>query len=493
MAVLLLVLPLGLAIFFLGLLVWTIFKHFLTTEVPSALQHPVKFRILDCMFIYVITLGNILEKLRICSMASVARFVHDRLFTKKKDPKVVVTNLRFGTIPVRLFQPKAIACRSRGGIIFYHGGAAVMGSLGKELANLWKRKGVGTWIILPKMAEESHEIPKPSWSSVCPNVKLIDADEPQGSSLLDIQEIGADVWLFPGRAHQNSYHNMCLFLALETDSVLLSVGYRKLPDHHYPVITNDCLNASIHFLKILKTYGVNPSQVVICGESAGGGVVAQVTQALVSQKDLPQIRAQILIYPTTQAINLQLPSFQQNQNVPFLTRDFMLMCLCKYMAIDLSWRDAMVKGACIPPDTWKKYRKWLSSDNIRQSVKNRFQESQLRGPFNEAAYLETKHLLDVANAPLLADDEIIAQLPEAFLVSCEYDVFRDDVLLYKKRLEDQGVPVSWDKDSLFIMLVRHTVAVWAHVCMTHPEEPCAPLLARSTQGMELEALLSVQP
>ncbi|XP_021099213.1 arylacetamide deacetylase-like 4 [Heterocephalus glaber] len=303
-------------------------------------------------------------------MASVARFVHDRLFTKKKDPKVVVTNLRFGTIPVRLFQPKAIACRSRGGIIFYHGGAAVMGSL-------------------------------------------------------------------------DSYHNMCLFLALETDSVLLSVGYRKLPDHHYPVITNDCLNASIHFLKILKTYGVNPSQVVICGESAGGGVVAQVTQALVSQKDLPQIRAQILIYPTTQAINLQLPSFQQNQNVPFLTRDFMLMCLCKYMAIDLSWRDAMVKGACIPPDTWKKYRKWLSSDNIRQSVKNRFQESQLRGPFNEAAYLETKHLLDVANAPLLADDEIIAQLPEAFLVSCEYDVFRDDVLLYKKRLEDQGVPVSW--------------------------------------------------
>ncbi|XP_010626499.1 arylacetamide deacetylase-like 4 [Fukomys damarensis] len=370
MVVLLLVLPLGLAIFLLGLFVWTIFKHFLTTEVPSALQHPVKFRILDCVFIYVMTLGNILEKLRICSMPSIAQFVLDRLFVKKNDPKVVVTDLRFGTIPVRLFQPKATACSSRGGIIFYHGGAALLGSL-------------------------------------------------------------------------DSYHNVCVFLALETDSVLLAVGYRKLPNYHYPVITSDCLNASIHFLKTLKTYGVDPSRVVVCGESAGGGIVAQVTQALVGQKDLPQIRAQVLIYPSVQCINFQLPSFQQNQNVPFLTRDLMLMCLCKYAAIDLSWRDAMVKGACVPPDTWMRYRKWLSSDNIPQSFKNRFQEPQFPGPFNEAAYLETKLLLDVANAPLLADDEIIAQLPEAFLVSCGSDILRDDTLLYKKRLEDQGVPVSW--------------------------------------------------
>ena len=64
-------------------------------------------------------------------------------------------------------------------------------------------------------------------------------------------------------------------------------------------------------------------------------------------------------------------------------------------------------------------------------------------PFNEAAYLENKHLLDVENSPLVRDDEIIGQLPEAFLVSCENDMLRDDALLYKKRLEDQGVPVKW--------------------------------------------------
>ncbi|KFO31619.1 Arylacetamide deacetylase-like 4 [Fukomys damarensis] len=219
--------------------------------------------------------------------------------------------------------------------------------------------------------------------------------------------------------------------------------YHKFPNYHYPIVTNDCLNASIHFLKTLKTYGVDPSRVVVCGESAGGGIVAQVTQALVGQKDLLQIQAQVLIYPVIQCINFQLPSFQQNQNVPFLTWDFMLMCLCKYAAIDLSWRDAMVKGACVPPDTWMRYREWLSSDNIPQSFKNIFQEPQFPGPFNEAAYLETKHLFNVANAPILAEDEIVAQLPDLFIVSCGQDVLHDDVLLYKKCLEDQGVPVIW--------------------------------------------------
>ncbi|XP_005403999.1 PREDICTED: arylacetamide deacetylase-like 4 isoform X1 [Chinchilla lanigera] len=370
MGVLLLVLLLGLLIFHIGLCVRAMFKHFLTTDIPSAMQHQVKMRVLHCLFLYGISLANILEKMRICSVPRFVRIIQGIIFTKKKDPKLVVTDLHFGTIPVRLFQPKTMSCSPRRGIIFYHGGGAVMGGL-------------------------------------------------------------------------DCYHNVCAFLARETDSVLLSVGYRKLPDYHYPIVTSDCLNASIHFLKRLNTYGVDPSRVVVCGDSIGGGVIAQVIRALMGQKDLPQIRAQVVIYPIIQTINFQLPSTQQNKSVPFLTWDLMLMFLCKYMAIDLSWQDAMLKGTFIPPETWMKYRKWLSADNIPESFKNKYQESQFPGPFNEAAYLETKHLFDVGNEPLLADDETIAQFPDLFLVSCGQDILRDDALLYKKRLEDQGVPVSW--------------------------------------------------
>ncbi|KAM5248721.1 arylacetamide deacetylase-like 4 [Ctenodactylus gundi] len=356
--------------FLLGLLVWVVFKHFLTAEVPSTLKHPVKIRFLHCSVLYAIALGNILEKLRICSMNLFVCFAHDVLATKHKDPQVMVTNLRFGTIPVRLFQPKTASCSPRKGIVFYHGGGGMFGSL-------------------------------------------------------------------------DSYHNLCTCLARETDSVVLSVGYRKLPDYCYPVMYQDCLNATLYFLKILREYGVDSSRVVACGESLGAGIAAKITQVLIDRRDLPQIRAQVMICPALQIINLQLPSFQQNKNTPFLTLDVFMTCLCKCGAIHPSWQDALMTGSFVSPDFWKKYKKWLSSDNIPSKFKKHYQEPQFPGPFNETAYLETKQLLDVEHIPLLAADEVIAQLPEALLVSCEMDVLRDDTLLYKKRLEDQGVPVTW--------------------------------------------------
>uniref|UniRef100_A0A8C5NX99 AADACL4 family member 1 n=1 Tax=Jaculus jaculus TaxID=51337 RepID=A0A8C5NX99_JACJA len=353
----------------LGLNLWVLLQHFLTIDVPAAITHPVKFWILSYFFQLSITWGTVLEKLRICSMPGFISFLQS-LFKPTKDPKVVVQDLRFGTIPVRLFQPRRACPGLRRGIIFYHGGGAVFGNL-------------------------------------------------------------------------DFYHNLCSDLALKTDSVLLLIGYRKLPDHHHPSVSRDCMNASIHFLKALSTYGVDPFRVVACGDSLGGGLAVKITQDLLCMPELPQIRAQVLIYALLQLLNYQLPSHRMNQNVPFLTRNFMMNCLCRYLDIDPSWQDTMLKGGFIAPETWKKYRKWLSSDNIPQKFKNKTQEPEFPSSFNESAHLETICLLDDLVSPLLVDDEVIARLPEAFLVSCENDVLRDDTLLYKKRLEDQGVPVTW--------------------------------------------------
>lgn len=217
--------------------------------------------------------------------------------------------------------------------------------------------------------------------------------------------------------------------------------YLKLPFYHHPDSFNDCLNATILFLKALETYGVDPSRVVLCGESFGAWLAVSVAQTLVSTPRLPQIRAQVLITPVLQGINFLLPSIQQNKNIPFLTKDLMVTLVCKYMVIDLSWKDSMLTGAAIPLDKWKKYRKWLSSDNIPRRFWSKDTQPEFLGHFNEAAYLETKHVFDYSI--VILDDKLIAQLPEAFLVSCEYDVARDDTLLYKKRFEDQGVPVTW--------------------------------------------------
>ncbi|XP_048208036.1 arylacetamide deacetylase-like 4 [Perognathus longimembris pacificus] len=354
---------------FLGVGLWVLVEDLWIIEVPRAISQPLKFRILCFAFYLLLKWGNILERLRICSMPHVFQFVCDRL-PKTNDPNLMVTNMRFGTIKVRLYQPKETSSSLRRGIVFYHGGGMVMGSL-------------------------------------------------------------------------DFYHNVCNFLAQKSNSVLLSVGYRKLPDYHFPVGHSDCLNVTIHFLKALKMYGVDPSRVVVCGDSIGGGAVALVTQALGGRTDLPKLRAQILIYPGVQAINLQLPSYQQNKNVPFLTRDFMFTCFSQYFRVDPCWKDALLTGACIPAIMWEKYKKWVSSDNLPERFRNKNYKPEFHAPFNEAAYLESRQLFDAGNAPLLVEDQVIAQVPEALIVTCEWDVLRDDGLLYKKRLEDQGVPVSW--------------------------------------------------
>uniref|UniRef100_A0A8C8TYW0 Alpha/beta hydrolase fold-3 domain-containing protein n=1 Tax=Peromyscus maniculatus bairdii TaxID=230844 RepID=A0A8C8TYW0_PERMB len=365
MAVLWLLLVAGLPTFLLGVFVWVVIQHLPSAEMPSTLKQPAKLWFMHCIIQYLIALGNILEKLRICAMPRFLRFLQG-LMMIKKDPNVLVTDTHFGTVPVRLFKPKEVSSKPHRGIIFYHGGGAMTGSLGKELP----------------------------------------------------------------------FELLCSFLSV-------CMVYRKLPDYHHPVLAKDCLNASIYFLKNLESFGVDPSQVVLCGESIGGWAVANVMQILPSIPSLPQIQAQVLIQPLVNLINFQLPSHQQSKNVPILTRDTLLMFMCKYLAIDLSWKDAMLSGAVIPLDKWKNFSKWLSYDNIPRRFWSQDPQPEFFAPFNEAAYLETKHVWSAEISPVLADDKIIAQLPKTFLVSCENDILRDDALLYKKRLEDQGVPVSW--------------------------------------------------
>lgn len=96
---------------------------------------------LSANFLLLFPQGNMLEKLRICSMPKFVRFIHD-LVRIKKDPTLVVTNTCFGTVPVRLFQPKTASSSLRRGIIFFHGGAAMFGSLGKYLPCVVEGEGL---------------------------------------------------------------------------------------------------------------------------------------------------------------------------------------------------------------------------------------------------------------------------------------------------------------------------------------------------------------
>ncbi|XP_072740092.1 arylacetamide deacetylase-like 4 isoform X2 [Ciconia boyciana] len=242
---------------------------------------------------------------------------------------------------------------------------------------------------------------------------------------------------------RDTYEKVCRYISRESESVVVSVQYRLAPEHKYPAAYEDCLNATIHFMKNIEHYGVDPANVIVCGDSAGGNLAAAVSQTLAGRSDLPRLRAQILIYPGLQALDFNLPSYQQNRGVPLLFRERAAFFALQYLNGDALHMQEVLEGSHIPPDMRLKYKKWVSPDNIPEKFKVRGVKPLRPTDFIAEVYETVKRFCEPNLCPLLAEDAIVHQLPESFILTCEYDVLRDDGLLYKKRLEDNGVRVTW--------------------------------------------------
>nr|XP_056721523.1 arylacetamide deacetylase-like 4 [Euleptes europaea] len=249
---------------------------------------------------------------------------------------------------------------------------------------------------------------------------------------------GAGLW-----GSTDSHERTCRFIAKESGSVVVSVGYRLSPEYPYTVQLIDCLAATIHFMKNAEGYGVDPKGIIISGDSIGGTYAAVVCQELVKRTDLPKVRAQILIYPLAQFIDCHLPSHQQNKFVPpCFPRNIVELGL-KFLGKKASLAKGLEEGSHVPEDLKMKLRKWMSPDIIPKEFKLRGYKPPPPAVFSPEIYQEVKEVFQTTLSPLIADANVIRQLPETYILTCEYCIFRDDGLLYKKRLEDEGVPVTW--------------------------------------------------
>ncbi|CAI5782731.1 arylacetamide deacetylase-like 4 [Podarcis lilfordi] len=239
------------------------------------------------------------------------------------------------------------------------------------------------------------------------------------------------------------YQDVCSKIAKESDSVVVSVGYRLSPEHLPPSQYKDCLAATIHLIQNAASHGVDPSKIIVGGDSAGGNYATVVAQKLVERSDLPKLRAQVLIYGTSQAMDLNTPSYQQNGSMPPLFRENVAYFGMKYIGKDTSLAGQLLKGSHVPDSMRLKYGKWVSPDNIPERFKARGYKQVPLAPYEPEVYRQLSETLEDDFSCLFAEDSVIQKLPETLTVSCEYDVLRDDTLLYKKRLEDNGVKVSW--------------------------------------------------
>jgi acetyl esterase len=158
-----------------------------------------------------------------------------------------------------------------------------------------------------------------------------------------------------------------------------NVDYRLSPEHPFPTPLRDCYAAVQWVADHAADLAVDPHRLAVGGDSAGGGLAAAVC-LLARDQGGPAIRFQLLVYPAVDG-RRSYPSFRANGEAYLLTADTM------------SW-------------FW---------DN----------------------YLGDADPEDPLASPLYAPD--LGGLPDALVLTAEFDPLRDEGEAYGERLHQAGV------------------------------------------------------
>jgi acetyl esterase len=172
-------------------------------------------------------------------------------------------------------------------------------------------------------------------------------------------------------------------LATEGNCTVVSVDYRKAPEHPFPAAVEDAYEAT----KWTADEIAGENGLAVAGESAGGNLATVVAQ-MAAEKEVgtPDIDHQALLYPVTDH-SFETQSYDENADGYFLTTRAMVWFWNHYLRSD-------VDGA-----------------NLRAS-------------------------------PLRAPKRTLAQLPATTVVTCGYDPLRDEGFAYSEALEAAGVEVD---------------------------------------------------
>jgi acetyl esterase len=182
----------------------------------------------------------------------------------------------------------------------------------------------------------------------------------------------------------DSHDVVCRKLADEGQLIVISVDYRRAPEHKFPAAVDDAIAATKWVANNSKQLGVDAPRLMVGGDSAGGNLAAVVAIAA-RDGDGPAIAGQVLIYP----------------------------------AIDF----AMTHPSHSEPET---------SILLTHSVIRWFRDNYLN---------DTADVGDWRASPARA--RTLIGLPPAYVLTAGADPLRDEGDEYAMRLKEAGVPVTY--------------------------------------------------
>ena len=193
----------------------------------------------------------------------------------------------------------------------------------------------------------------------------------------------------------DNYERICSRLASATEHIVVSVEYRLAPEHPFPTGLMDCYAVAKAIYTNRFILNVNPENITLIGDSAGGNLAAAVS--LKARDDgifLP--KRQILIYP---AVNNDYSEASKFQSVKECGSDYLL--------------------------TAGKMRDYIDFYAAKEEDK------------------QNKYF-----APLMETD--YSHQPDTLILTAEFDPLRDEGEEYGKRLKEAGnyVEVHRIKDAL---------------------------------------------
>ena len=121
---------------------------------------------------------------------------------------------------------------------------------------------------------------------------------------------------------------MCRSLANATGAVVVSVGYRRAPEHRFPAAAEDCFAVTRWVAEHGAAIGADGTRLAVCGDSAGGNLAA-VVALRARDEGGPALRTQVLVYPVTDAA-MDSASYTENGEGKLLTADVMRWFWAQY-------------------------------------------------------------------------------------------------------------------------------------------------------------------